>query len=58
MAKLNVNEAIVVEIGPLIDDSDFKSLETGINWDAAGMSVYLIKNSQMHRADKISLHFF
>lgn len=40
-----VDTAIVVTVGPLIDDTDFKSLETTIAYNAAGMSVDLIKSS-------------
>lgn len=32
-------------VGPLIDDTNFKSLETGVAYNAAGMSVDLIKSS-------------
>jgi energy-coupling factor transporter ATP-binding protein EcfA2 len=45
MAKLPVDTAVVVEIGPCIDDTDFKTLETTIVYNAAGMSVDLLKNS-------------
>ena len=34
-----VDTAIICVVGPLIDDSDFKSPETSIAYDAAGMSV-------------------
>ena len=45
MPFLPVDTAVVVEIGPCIDDSTFKDLETAIAHNAAGMSVDLIKNS-------------
>ena len=37
-----VDTAIVMIVGPLIDDSDFKTLEESIAYDAAGMDVSLI----------------
>lgn len=37
-----VDTAIVFLVGPAIDDSDFKSLEEAIAYDAAGMDVSLI----------------
>jgi len=42
---LPVDTAVVVTVGPLIDNTDFKSQETAIAYDAAGMSVDLIKSS-------------
>lgn len=45
MPFLPVDAAVVVEVGPCIDNSDFKTLETAIAYDAAGMSVDLIENS-------------
>ncbi len=45
MPYLPVDTAVTITVGPLIDDSDFKSQETAIAYDAAGMSVDLIKNS-------------
>jgi len=45
MPFLPVDTAVVVEIGPCIDDTDFKTLETAIAYNASGMSVDLIKNS-------------
>ena len=44
MPLLPVDTAIVVEVGPLVDDTDFKSLETAIAYDAAGMAVDAIQN--------------
>ena len=43
MPFLPVDTAIQVIVGPLVDDTDFKSLETGVAYNAAGMSVDLIK---------------
>lgn len=40
-----VDTAIVVTVGPLIDDTDFKTLETAIAYNATGMSVDLVKSS-------------
>ena len=37
-----VDTAIVMVVGPCIDDTDFKSLEEAIAYDAAGMDVSLI----------------
>jgi len=37
-----VDTAIVIVVGPLIDDSDFKTLEEAIAYNAAGMDVSLI----------------
>ena len=45
MPKLPVDTAVVFEIGPLIDDTDFKTLETAIAYDESGMSVDLFKNT-------------
>jgi len=45
MPFLKVDTAVVVEVGPLIDNSDFKTLETAVAHDAAGMSVDLLKSS-------------
>ena len=42
---LPVDTAVVVTVGPLIDDGDFKTLETSIAYNAAGMSVDLIESS-------------
>lgn len=42
---LPVDTAVVVTVGPLIDDTDFKTLETAIAYNAAGMSVDLIQSS-------------
>jgi hypothetical protein len=40
-----VDAAIVVSVGPCIDDTDFKTLETAIAWNAAGMSVDLFEET-------------
>lgn len=40
-----VDTAIVVTVGPLIDNGDFKTLETAIAYNATGMSVDLIESS-------------
>jgi len=45
MPFLPVDTAVVVEVGPLIDDTDFKTLETAIAYDASGMSIDLFKKS-------------
>jgi len=37
-----VDTAIVMTVGPCIDDTDFKSLEEAIAYDAAGMDISLI----------------
>ena len=42
---LPVDTAIIVTVGPLIDDTDFKTQETGIAYNASGMSIDLIENS-------------
>ena len=40
-----VDTAIVVSVGPLVDDTDFKTLETAIAYNAAGMSVDLFQET-------------
>jgi len=40
-----VDTAIIVTVGPLIDDNDFKALETTVPWNAAGMSVDLFEET-------------
>lgn len=45
MPMIPVDTAVQLIVGPLIDDTDFKSLETGVAYNAAGMSVDLIKSS-------------
>lgn len=45
MPFIPVDTAVQLIVGPLIDDTDFKSLETGVAYNAAGMSVDLIKSS-------------
>lgn len=42
MSSKPVDTAIVMVVGPCIDDTDFKSLEEAIAWNAAGMDVSLI----------------
>lgn len=50
MAKKPVDTAIVMVVGPCIDDTDFKSLEESIAYDAAGMDISLI----VEKADNTS----
>jgi hypothetical protein len=45
MPFLPVDTAVVVEVGPLIDDMDFKSLEEAIAYDETNMDVDLLKKS-------------
>ncbi|MBW2623130.1 MAG: hypothetical protein JRD68_09515 [Deltaproteobacteria bacterium] len=45
MPYLPVDTAVVVEVGPLIDDTDFKSLEEAIAYDETNMDVDLLKKS-------------
>ena len=45
MARLDVDTAITMAIGPLIDDTDFKTQETAIAYDEAGMSVTLFQKT-------------
>ena len=45
MPYLPVDTAVVVEVGPLIDDTDFKSLEEAIAYDESNMDVDLLKKS-------------
>ena len=45
MPYLPVDTAVTVIVGPLIDDSDFKTQETAIAYNAGGMSCDLLKNS-------------
>lgn len=45
MPIVPVDTAIQVIMGPLIDDTDFKSRETAVAHNAAGMDVALIKSS-------------
>ena len=40
-----VDTALVVTVGPLIDDTDFKTVEIAIAYDAAGMSVDLFEET-------------
>jgi len=55
MAKIDVDKAAVVEIGPLIDDSDFKTLETAVAYNAAGMSIDLIKRAYGGAITKVDI---
>ena len=43
MPFIPVDTAIQITVGPLVDDTDFKSLETGVAYNAAGMAVDLIE---------------
>ncbi len=45
MPFLPVDTAVVVEVGPLIDDTDFKSLEEAIAYNETNMDVDLLKKS-------------
>ena len=45
MPLIPVDTAVQLIVGPLIDDTDFKTLETAVAYNAAGMSVDLIKSS-------------
>jgi hypothetical protein len=45
MPYLPVDTAVVVEVGPLIDDTDFKSLEEAIAYNETNMDVDLLKKS-------------
>ena len=45
MPMIPVDTAVQIMIGPLIDDTDFKSRETGVAYNAAGMDVDLLKSS-------------
>lgn len=45
MPMIPVDTAVQLIVGPLVDDTDFKTLETGVAYNAAGMSVDLIKSS-------------
>lgn len=49
MAMKPVDTAIAVVVGPLIDDTDFKTAETAVAYDAAGMSLTAV----LERADGI-----
>lgn len=42
---LPVDTAIVVTVGPVIDDTDFSTLEVAVAYNATGMSVDLIESS-------------
>lgn len=50
-----VDTAIVVTVGPLIDNTDFKTLETAIAYNATGMSVDLIESSGTGAGTKTDL---
>lgn len=45
MPMIPVDTAVQLIVGPLVDDTDFKTLETGVAHNAAGMSVDFIKSS-------------
>ena len=45
MPMIPVDTAVQIMVGPLIDDTDFKSRETGVAYNAAGMDVDLLKSS-------------
>jgi len=45
MPYLPVDTAVVLEVGPLIDPTDFKTLEEAIAYNESGMTVDLIVNS-------------
>lgn len=47
MAKKVVDLPLIVSVGPLIDDGDFKSLETSIAFNAPGMSVDLFQETRL-----------
>jgi hypothetical protein len=40
-----VDTAVQIMVGPLIDDTDFKSRETGVAYNAAGMDIDLLKSN-------------
>lgn len=46
MPTKNKDAAARFVVGPLIDDTDFKTLETGVAYDAAGMDVSLYEETQ------------
>lgn len=50
-----VDTAIVVTVGPLIDNTDFKTLETAIAYNATGMSVDLIESTGTGAGTKTDL---
>jgi len=45
MPMIPVDTAVQILVGPLIDDTDFKTRETGVAYNAAGMDVDLLKSS-------------
>jgi len=45
MPLIPVDTAVVIEMGPLVDDTDFKTLETAVAYDASGMSLDLIQGN-------------
>jgi len=45
MPDIPLNKEWIVTVGPLVDDTDFKTLETSVAYNAAGMSVDLIKTN-------------
>ena len=55
MAKAPVDTALVIVVGPCIDDTDFKTPETGIAYNAAGMDLSLYKESATGTPTKTAL---
>lgn len=55
MPMIPVDTAVVLTVGPLIDDTDFKSLETGVAYNASGMSVDLVKTALTGAGSKTDL---
>ena len=55
MAKAPVDTALVIVVGPCIDDTDFKTIETGIAYNAAGMDLSLYKESATGTPTKTAL---
>lgn len=45
MPFIPVDTAVQLIVGPLIDDTDFKTLETGVVYNATGMAIDLIESS-------------
>lgn len=55
MAKLPVDTALVITVGPLIDDTDFKTIETGVAYNATGIDVSLYKQNGTGAPTKTAL---
>jgi len=55
MPMIPVDTAVVITVGPLFDDTDFKTLETGVAYNAPGMSVDLIKSPLTGAGSKTDL---